>query len=141
MEPRISLVTLGVRSLPRSVRFYRDGLGWKTKYSAGDPIAFFQLHGLVLGLFGHDALAEDARVRPRRRGFRGITLAHNVRSRRAVDEIFAVVRKRGGTIIKPPELADWGGYSGYFADPDGHLWEVAHNPGWKLDERGGVVLP
>jgi uncharacterized protein len=140
MEPRISLITLGVRNLPRSVRFYRDLLGWKTTYREGDPIAFFQLSGMVLGLFGHQALAKDARVSPGRRGFRGFTLAHNVRSRRAVDVIFAQLRKRGGRIIKPPEAADWGGYSGYFADPDRHLWEVAHNPGWKLDKRGGVVL-
>jgi uncharacterized protein len=141
MEPRISLVTLGVRNLPRSVRFYSDVLGWKTQYAEGDPIAFYQLNGMVLGLFGHKSLAKDARVSPGRRGFRGITLAHNVRSRRAVDEVFAHLRKRGGRIVKPPEAAEWGGYSGYFADPDGHLWEVAHNPGWKLDKHGGVVLP
>ncbi|MCI4325655.1 MAG: VOC family protein [Thermoplasmata archaeon] len=141
MEPRISLVTLGVRSLRRSVRFYRDVLGWTTNYAEGDPIAFYQLNGMVLGLFGHEALAKDARVSPRRRGFRGVTLAHNVRSRRAVDEVFVQIRRGGGTIVKPPEVAEWGGYSGYFADPDGHLWEVAHNPGWKLDKRGAVVLP
>jgi uncharacterized protein len=141
MEPRISLITLGIRNLRRSVRFYRDVLGWKTEYAEGDPIAFYQLNGLVLGLYGQEALAKDARVSPRGHGFRGITLAHNVRSRRAVDEIFAQLRKRGGTIVKPPEVAEWGGYGGYFADPDGHLWEVAHNPGWKLDKHGAVVLP
>jgi uncharacterized protein len=141
MEPRISLITLGVRSVRRSARFYRDVLGWRTEYADGDPIAFYQLKGFVLGLYGHRALAKDARVSPRRRGFRGITLAHNVRSRREVDEIFTRLRRRGGTIVKPPEVAAWGGYSGYFADPDGHLWEVAYNPGWKLDQNGAVRLP
>jgi uncharacterized protein len=141
MEPRISLVTLGVRNLGRSVRFYRDVLGWRTEYADGDPIAFFQLNGLVLGLFGHAALAKDAKVNPRRRGFRGVTLAHNVRSRRAVDAIFAQLRRKRATIVKPPKAADWGGYSGYFADPDGHLWEVAHNPSWTLDQHGAVLLP
>jgi uncharacterized protein len=141
MEPRISLVTLGVRDLRRSVRFYRDVLGWNTKYAEGDPIAFYQLNGLVLGIFGNAALAKDARVNPHRRGFRGVTLAHNVRSRGAVDKIFTQLRKRGGTIVKPPAVPEWGGYSGYFADPDGHLWEVAHNPRWKFDRQGAVILP
>ncbi|MGA9840013.1 MAG: VOC family protein [Thermoplasmata archaeon] len=141
LEPRVSLVTLGVRNLERSVSFYRDVLGWTTGYAEGDSVAFFGLNGLVLGLYGHTDLAKDAQVSPRRRGFRGVTLAHNVRSRRAVDHVFATVRKRGGKIVKPPKVADWGGYSGYFSDPDGHLWEVAYNPGWKLDRKGTVVLP
>jgi uncharacterized protein len=141
MERRISLVTLGVRDLPRSVEFYRKVLGWKTSFNRGDPIAFFQLHGLVLGLYDRKALAKDAKVSPRGRGFRAVTLAHNVRTRRAVDAIFVHLRKHGAAIWKTPRATDWGGYSGYFADPDGHLWEVAHNPGWKLDRRGAVVLP
>jgi uncharacterized protein len=140
MEPRISLVTLGVRSVSRSVAFYRDILGWRTDYHKGDPVAFFQLNGMILGLYGHAALARDATVDSRRHGFRGVTLAHNVRSRVAVDKVFAQIRKRGGWIVKPPKVAEWGGYSGYFSDPDGHLWEVAHNPGWKLDKNGAVKL-
>jgi uncharacterized protein len=140
MEPRISLVTLGVRSVHRSVTFYRDVLGWKSDYAKGDPVAFFQLKGMILGLYGHSALARDATVGSRRRGFRGVTLAHNVRSRVAVDKVFAQISGRGGRIVKQPKVAEWGGYSGYFSDPDGHLWEVAYNPGWKLDRNGAVKL-
>lgn len=141
MEPRISLVTLGVDDLQRSVKFYREALGWKTRFSEGDPIAFFPLHGMVLGLYGRQALAEDASVSAGGSGFRGVTLAHNVRSRRAVVAIFHRLKRRGATIIKRPRVTDWGGFSGYFADPDGHLWEVAHNPAWKLDRHGSVTLP
>ncbi|MGC2289462.1 MAG: VOC family protein [Thermoplasmata archaeon] len=141
MEPRISLVTLGVSDLRRSVKFYQDDLGWNTTFTEGDPIAFFRLRGLVLGLYERRALAADVNVSPEGNGFRGITLAHNVRSRRAVVAIFARLRRRGASIVKPPRATDWGGFSGYFADPDNHLWEVAHNPGWKLDRNGAVVLP
>jgi uncharacterized protein len=141
VEPRISLVTLGVLDLGRSVKFYREVLGWKTSFNEDDPVAFFQLDGLVLGLYGRQALAEDASVSGRGSGFRGVTLAHNVRSRRAVTAIFDRLKKEGATIVKSPRATDWGGFSGYFADPDGHLWEVAHNPGWKLDRYGSVVLP
>jgi uncharacterized protein len=140
MEARISLVTLGVRSVSRSVAFYRDVLGWKTQYVVGDPVAFFQLNAMALGIYGRKALANDANVSARGHGFRGVTLAHNVRSRQEVDKVFAMIKRRGGRIVKPPKVAEWGGYSGYFSDPDGHLWEVAHNPGWKLDNRGSVVL-
>lgn len=141
MEPRLSLVTLGVRDLRRAVRFYRDLLGWPAHYAEGDPIAFVPLNGIVLGLFGRQALAHDAGCRPRGSGFRGVTLAYNTRSRREVDQIFTVLRRARTPIVKPPRRTEWGGYSGYFTDPDGHLWEVAHNPFWKLDARGGVHLP
>jgi uncharacterized protein len=140
VEPRISLVTLGVRDLSRSVKFYREAFGWKTGYAKGDPIAFFQLNGLVLGVFSRRGLAEDAAVSPRGNGFRGVTLAHNVRTRRHVLAIFARVKKRGATIVKWPRRTDWGGFSGYFADPDGHLWEVAYNPDWRLDRKGAVIM-
>ena len=95
---------------------------------------------MILGLYGHQALAKDAMVSARRRGFRGVTLAHNVRSRRAVDAVFAQIKKGRGRIVKSPRLAEWGGYSGYFSDPDGHLWEVAYNPGWRLTKNGDVNL-
>jgi catechol 2,3-dioxygenase-like lactoylglutathione lyase family enzyme len=141
MKPRISLITLGVRDLKRSVRFYRDGLGWTTSAGEDDPVAFFQLNGIVLGLYGRSDLAKDAMTSPRGSGFRGVTLAHNLGSRREVDRTFAHLKKVGAKIVKPPRKADWGGYSGYFSDPDGHLWEVAYNPGWKLDAQGTVALP
>jgi len=141
VQPRISLITLGVSDLRRSVKFYREDVGWKTSFAEGDPIAFFPLRGLVLGLYGDQTLAKDVGANSRAGGFRGVTIAHNVRSRREVLAIFAHLRKRGARIVKPPRVAEWGGFSGYFADPDGHLWEVAYNPGWKLDRRGAVVLP
>jgi catechol 2,3-dioxygenase-like lactoylglutathione lyase family enzyme len=141
MEPRVSLITLGVGDLDRSVSFYRDVLGWPTTYALGDPIAFFQLRGVVLGVFPRAALAEDATVPAQGGGFRGVTFAHNLRSRKAVDAMFERLRSRGVAIVKPPRKAEWGGYSGYIADPDGHLWEIAHNPGWKLDRAGAVLLP
>ena len=133
-------MTLGVCDFRRSLRFYRDVLGWKTSATEKDPIAFFQLQGIILGLYGRDALAKDAEVSPRGGGFRGFTLAHNVRTRQAVDRTFDRLEKAGARIVKPPRLAEWGGYSGYFADPDGNLWEVAHNPDWKLARDGSVAL-
>jgi catechol 2,3-dioxygenase-like lactoylglutathione lyase family enzyme len=136
LEPRVTLVTLGVSDLARSIRFYRDVVGWTTSASETDPVAFFPLRGIVLGLFGDRDLAKDAKVRARAGGFRGVTLAYNARSRAAVDRIFARLAERGVRIAKPPKVAEWGGYSGYFSDPDGHLWEVAHNPFWKLDRSG-----
>ncbi|MCI4326208.1 MAG: VOC family protein [Thermoplasmata archaeon] len=139
LEPRVTLVTLGVKDLPRSIRFYRDVVGWTTSAAETDPVAFFPLRGIVLGRFGERSLAADAKTRPRTGGFRGVTLAYNARSRAAVDRIFASLSERGVRIVKRPQVADWGGYSGYFADPDGHLWEVAHNSFWKLD-RGGRAL-
>ncbi len=141
MEPRISLVTLGVRDLPRAVRFYRDGLGWPVSSAGGDGVAFFRTGGIVLALYPRHLLAADAHLPDEGSGFGGIALAHNVRTRELVDAALAEVVRAGGTIIKPAEDAFWGGYSGYFADPDGHLWEVAHNPFFPLDTQGNLTLP
>lgn len=128
MEPRISIVTLGVADLARSVEFYRDGLGLPQWGNANDSIAFFALQGTWLALYPRDALAEDANVPPEGSGFTGVTLAHNVGSQREVDTVLTEAEAAGATIVKPAWEAFWGGYSGYFADPDGHLWEVAWNP-------------
>ncbi len=128
MDPRISLVTLGVKDLAASVAFYRDVVGFPlSKKSSGD-VAFFELRGTWLALFPAAALAKDAGVPAEGSGFRGVTLSHNMRSRAAVDMLFRDLEKKGATVVKPPSKAEWGGHTGYFADPDGHLWEVAYNP-------------
>ncbi len=129
MEPRLSFVTLGVADLQKATRFYEEVLELK-QISDTPAIAFFELDKTWLALFPREELAADAGVSPEGSGFRGITLAHNVRSREEVDKLLAQVQERGGKIVKPAKEADWGGYSGYFADPDGFLWEVAWNPGF-----------
>jgi uncharacterized protein len=139
MEPRISILTLGVSDLERSVKFYRDGLKLPTNYKAGEGIAFFQLTGTWLALYPSEALAEDAnlpaaRSRSRaRQGIGGVTLAHNVASQAAADAVIAEALAAGATLLKPAADTFWGGYSGYFADPDGHPWEVAWNPYFPLE--------
>lgn len=127
MEPRISIVTLGVADLARSYAFYRDGLRFPTSKTPADGIVFFQTNGTCLALYPYDELAKDvgeAFVMPRSK-FPGITLAHNVRTPAEVDQVLAVAQQAGGTIVKPAGDTFWGGYSGYFSDPDGYLWEVA----------------
>ena len=132
MDPRISIVTLGVSDLTRSIGFYRDGLGLP-KREGPDGIAFFETGGTWLALYPRAALAEDATVPQEGSGFRAFTLAHNVRSREAVDALLDQAVKAGATLQKPAEEASWGGYSGYFADPDGFLWEIAWNPHFEID--------
>ena len=140
MEPRISLITLGVADLSRAITFYEEVLGWKAE--PGPPgIAFFNLNGVVFSLFPDKDLAKDYGGRSEGGGaYQGFALAHNVDSRDRVDEIFAVLRERGATIVKEPEVVSWGGYSGYFEDPDGHKWEVAHNPYWSFRDDGRIVM-
>jgi uncharacterized protein len=128
MEPRISIICLGVADLGRSLRFYRDGLGLPTTRSADDGIVFFQTRGVTLELFPYHELAADVGPGfdvPRAR-FTGITIAHNVRTKGEVDDVLRQAEAAGGRIEKPAAETDWGGYSGYFSDPDGYLWEVAY---------------
>ena len=130
MEQRISLVTFGVSDLPRARAFY-EALGWSGAQQPDDEIAFFQAGGMVFGLWtklgGH--------------GAPGIELAHNVRSPDEVDALLAQAQHAGGTLVRPASRPGWGGYSGAFADPDGYVWEVAHNPDWTLTADGSVRLP
>jgi catechol 2,3-dioxygenase-like lactoylglutathione lyase family enzyme len=129
VEPRISLITLGVKDLGRSVRFYREGLGLPLR-EGGDVnvVAFFETRGTWLALFPREALAADVGVVAEGGGFAGFTLAHNVRTREEVDATLNEAEAAGAKIVKQAHDTDWGGYSGYFADPDGYLWEVAWNP-------------
>ncbi|MCK6571696.1 VOC family protein [Myxococcota bacterium] len=137
--PAVSLITLGVADLRRATAFY-EALGFRPAPQSQESVTFFQLSGVVLGLFGRDALAEDARVSPAGSGFRAVTLAQNFPSREAVDAAYAHALACGATAVKAPEPVFWGGYSGYFADLDGHLWEVAHNPFFERRADGRLVL-
>ena len=134
MNPRISMITLGVRDLVTSVKFYQEGLGFPRMESPPE-VAFFTLNGTWLGLYGRDALAADAAVPLEGSGFESFALAHNVHSEAEVDEIISQAVAAGATLVKKPQKVSWGGYSGYFKDPDGHLWEVAHNPHFWVGPR------
>ncbi len=127
MKPRISMITLGVRDLAAAVKFYEEGLGFP-RLESPPEVAFFTLNGSWLGLYGRDDLAADANVSSEGGGFESFSLAHNVESEAEVDEVMAQAMKAGATLVKQPTKVFWGGYSGYFKDPDGHLWEIAHNP-------------
>lgn len=141
MKPRINLVTLGVADVGRSRSFY-ERLGLIASPASTADVAFFDLNGVVLGLFGHLALADDAGIpQSPAPAFRGVSLAWNAGSAAEVDHIFIHAGTAGASIVRPPHTVFWGGYSGYFADPDGHLWEVAHNPFFPIDAEGRIKLP
>ncbi len=139
MEQRLSLITLGVADLRRARAFYEDGLGF-TKGTDETEIAFYQLPGIVLALFDRAALAADAGLPNTPSGFGGVTLSHNVASPAEVDAVLAHAVAAGATLTRPAAETDWGGYSGYFTDPDGHPWEVAHNPFWVVQADGRTTL-
>ena len=138
MKQRVSVITLGVSDLERARAFY-EALGWRTGAAPEDDVVFFQAGGMVLALWSRTALAEDSGVRDAG-GWGGITLAQNVRSPEEVDAVLAEAARAGATIARPGARAFWGGYSGLFVDPDGHAWEVAHNPGWRLADDGSISL-
>ena len=145
LPANFTIVTLGVADLERSAAFYRD-LGWEQRGDLAQGICWFKTAACWVGLFGYDALAEDiglAAAAPDPAGqpsYRAITLGLNLGSEAAVDRAFARLRELGVTIAKPPARAEWGGYSGYFADPDGHLWEIAYAPGFALDDAGRLEI-
>ena len=128
MEQRITLITLGVADLQVSAGFYENILGWKRSPMSSENIVFFELNGVFLSLYERVALAEDATVDATGSGFKGFTLAHNLGSETEVDNLINDLRAKGVIIVKEPQKVFWGGYSSYFADPDGNLWEVAFNP-------------
>lgn len=138
MEQRVSLITLGVDDLDRARTFYEQGLGW-VPAQAPDGVVFYQLPGIALALFGRDDLAEDAHHRVDGR-FSGITIAINQRTEADVDAVLEQAAAAGATILKPAEKVFWGGYSGYFADLDGHVWEVALNPQWTINDDGTLTI-
>ncbi|WP_180901816.1 VOC family protein [Martelella soudanensis] len=142
-DRRISMITLGVEDIAEATAFY-ERLGWSRSSASQESVTFFALDGIVLGLFGRKALAEDAGiegVEENASSFSGVALAYNLESEAEVDAALAFAESCGARIVKPAEKVFWGGYSGYFADPDGHLWEVAFNPFSPLDENGHMVLP
>ena len=138
MEQRVSLVTLGVSDLELSRTFYRN-LGWEEGPGSSEDVVFFQAPGMVLALWTRRDLAADSGVEDDG-GWGGVTLAYNTRSTGEVDAVIEEARFAGATIAREPAETFWGGYSGVFIDPDGHHWEVAHNPGWTIEEDGGVTL-
>jgi uncharacterized protein len=139
MEQRMSLITLGVGDLKRARAFY-EALGWKTGAAPGDDVAFFQCGCMVFALWDRAKLAEDSAVSDSG-GWGGVTPAYNARSSEEVDEVIEEARAAGATIGREPGETFYGGYSGIFIDPDGHPWEVAHNPHWTVQEDGSVTLP
>ena len=141
MNPCLTVITLGVSDLARARKFYCDGLGFRPSSSSNEHIVFLRAGAIVLSLYSRESLAQDAHLPADGSGFGGIALARNLGSKAEVDQALAVAQQAGARILKPAQEVFWGGYSGYFADPDGHPWEVAYNPHWTLSPAGLVELP
>jgi hypothetical protein len=140
MEQRVSLITLGVKDLSQSREFY-ERLGWRRSMAKTEGIVFFQAGGMALALYPRGELARDANVGSEGGGFNGMALAYNTRNREEVDSVLAQAQRAGAQLVKPAQEAFWGGYSGYFSDLDGFLWEVAWNPSFQIAEDGSVRIP
>jgi uncharacterized glyoxalase superfamily protein PhnB len=141
MKPKISIVTIGAKNFGKMLAFYKDSLGWATKADANSKIAFFNLSGLVFAVCDLQVLNGDAQLHLNAATPCHITLAQNLASEQEVINAFEVVKKAGATIVKAPQKASWGGFSGYFADPEGNLWEIAYNPFFAFDKDGNIILP
>lgn len=140
MRQKLNLITLGVNNFRKSLEFYEKGLGWKKSEASSDDLALFPLGGMTLALYPRQELAEDAMLINTKCNFSGLTLSYNAKSEKEVDDVLEQVKKLGATIVKPAQKVFWGGYSGYFKDLDEHLFEVAYNPFWKLDENDNLKL-
>ena len=140
MRQKLTLITLGVDDFQRSLEFYEKGLGWKKSAKSMENLALFPLGGITLSLYPKKDLSDDIGVAYQPSSFSGLTLSYNARSEKEVDEVLKRVEELGAKIIKPAQKVFWGGYSGYFADPDGYPIEVAFNPFWELDENDNLVL-
>ncbi len=140
MKQHLHIVTLGVKDLEVSRKFYTETLGWKPSTASNEGITFIQAGGVVLALFPRGELANDALVSAEGNGFSGFTMAHNVNSEKEVDDVITDLKSKGVTITKEPQKMFWGGYSSCFADPDGFLWEVAYNPFFAFDENSNIKL-
>ena len=140
MEQRVSIIMLGVADLKRSREFY-ERLGWRRSMAEAEGIVFFQAGGMALALFPRDELAKDGNLAPDGSGFKGISLAYNARNLAEVDSVLKDAEAAGARLLKPGQVAVWGGYSGYFCDPDGFLWEVAWNPSFQMAEDGSIRIP
>lgn len=140
MRQKLNLITLGVDDFQKSLDFYENGLGWKKSKQSMDGLALFDLGGIILALHPRNELAEDTTLTYQPTSFSGLTFSHNAKSEKEVDELLEKVEKLGATIVKPAQHVYWGGYSGYFKDLDGHLFEVAFNPFWEFDENDNVKL-
>jgi catechol 2,3-dioxygenase-like lactoylglutathione lyase family enzyme len=140
MNQHLHLVTLGVRDFETSKKFYTEILGWKPSSASNEDVVFIQAGGVVISIYPREKLAEDAIISPEGQGFARFTLAYNAQSESEVDEIISDLKAKGVKILKEPQKVFWGGYSSYFADPDGYGWEVAHNPFFPFDENGNLKL-
>jgi len=140
MKPRLNMVTLGVADLPKSRQFYTDAFGWKPAQGSDEHIVFFNHAGIVLGLYSMEGLAEDAGISSERSGFSGITLAINAQTREELEEFYRNALAAGAKSLIEPCDTFWGGYHSYFADPDGHHWEIAWAPFWEYDDQGSLIL-